>query len=187
MTGERDGQSPKEIRMKYLGYLVSVMLLCCVTFSCGEKCTRSVPEIVYFISFESAEDTTGWQGITDKMFVRDPAPGAGARSLQIGGGCLQPAAYIDLPPQAGPGNYVISCWGKAPRVSRPGRIVLQIAQEGGEGREVQLIVDSEDWTSYKSEESLRCSEDCTLRLQVWIGGFAPAQMFVDCIKIEKVE
>ncbi|UCB51948.1 MAG: hypothetical protein JSV10_08145 [Candidatus Zixiibacteriota bacterium] len=187
MIGESDSQSPKEIRMKYLGYLASMMLLCCVTFSCGEKCTRSVPEIVYFISFESAEDTTGWQGITDKMFVRDPAPGAGARSLKIGGGCIQPAAYIDLPPQAGPGNYVISCWGKVPQVNQPGRIVLQVAQEGGEAREIWLRVDSEDWMFYESREPLRCSGDCSLRLQVWIGGFVPANISVDCIKIERVE
>lgn len=173
--------------MRCLGYVVGLMVLCCATFSCGEKCTRSVPEIVYFSSFESAEDTTGWQGITDRMFVSDPAPGAGARSLQIGGGCIQPAAYIDLPPQTGPGNYVVSCWGKVPQVTQPGRIVLQIAQEGGEGREIQLRVDSENWTFYESKESLRYSEDCTLRLQVWIGGFTPAHMFVDCIKIEKVK
>ena len=173
--------------MRYLGYAAIVTLLCCVTTSCDKKSTRPAPDIVYLTSFESAQDTTGWQGITDKMFVCDPAPGAGIRSLHIGGGCIQPAAYIDLPPQTSPGNYVVSCWGKVPQVTRPGRIVLQIAQEGGEGWEVQLIVDSEDWTFYKSEESLRCSEDCTLRLQVWIGGFAPAHMFVDCIKIERVE
>jgi len=64
---------------------------------------------------------------------------------------------------------------------------LEIAQEGGEARQIQLRVDSENWTFYESRESLRCSEGCTLRLEIWIGGFIPANMFVDCIKIEKVE
>lgn len=173
--------------MKCSGCVTSVMLLCCLTISCGKKCTGPAPSIVYFSSFESAEDTTGWQGITDKMFVRDPAPGAGIQSLYVGGGCIQPTAYIDLPPQTGPGNYAVSCWGKVPQVTRPGRIVLQIVQEGRDAREIQLRVDREDWTFYESKESLRCSEDCALRLQVWIGGFVPANMYVDCIKIEKVE
>jgi hypothetical protein len=188
MLNEKENQSPKEVKMRYLGYVALMTLLCCVTVSCDKKSTRPAPVgVVYFNSFESAQDTTGWQGITDKMFVPDPAPGAGIRSLLIGGDCIQPAAYLDLPYQVGPGDYVVSCWGKVPQVSQPGGIVLQIAQEGGEARQIQLRVDSENWTFHKSRESLRCPEGCTLRLQVWIGGFVPANMFVDCIKIEKVK
>jgi len=184
---EKDAQSLEETRMKSWGCIVGVILLCCVAVSCAKKGTGPAQNTLYLNSFESAEDTTGWRGITDKMFVPDPAPGAGARSLCIGGGCIQPAAYIDLLAQSGPGDYVVSFWGKVPQMTRPGRIVLRIAREGGEGKVMELPVGSQEWTFHKSRESLRCAENCALRLELWIGGFAPAHMFVDCIKIERVK
>jgi len=173
--------------MRCLGYVAGVMLFCCIIVSCGEKCTEPTPSLIYFNSFESAEDTTGWQGITEEMFVGDPALGGGNRSLYIGGACLQPAAYLDLPPQTEGGNYRISCWGKIVKVSQVGRITLEIAQEGGQPREIQLEVNSEGWKFYESEGSLHCPANHGLRLEIWIGGFVPAHMFVDCIKTEKVK
>jgi len=65
--------------------------------------------------------------------------------------------------------------------------VLAIAEEDEERRQIQLKIDSEDWTFYESKEFLHCSIDHTLRLEIWIGGFEPAYMFIDCIKIEKVK
>jgi hypothetical protein len=178
--------SDQEARMRYSGYVVYAILFCCAIISCGKKCTEPAPSLVYFNSFESAEDATGWEGITEEMFVDDPAPGGGERSLYIGGECIQPAAYIDLPPQTDDGTYSISCWGKATELPQTGEVVLVIADAGGPSLGIQMEVDSEGWKFYESEGSLHCRADRRLRLEMWIGGLVPAYMFIDCIKVEKV-
>ncbi|UCE17709.1 MAG: hypothetical protein JSV84_12600 [Gemmatimonadota bacterium] len=150
-----------------------------------DECLPS--NIVYFNSFESDEDTTGWRWIFQEMFVADPAPGCGRQSLFIGGGCTQPAAYIELPSQAEDSYYIVSCWGKANESDRGGKIVLTTGDVGEERDETELIIHGTEWVSYASEESLYCPADNTLRIELWIGGFVPAYMFVDCIKVEKVE
>ncbi|KPK99371.1 MAG: hypothetical protein AMJ91_08055 [candidate division Zixibacteria bacterium SM23_73_3] len=60
--------------MRCLSYITGLMFFCCIIISCGGKSTESALSLVYFSSFESAEDTTGWEGITKEMFVCDPAP-----------------------------------------------------------------------------------------------------------------
>jgi hypothetical protein len=173
--------------MRYSGYVVSALLFCCTIISCGKKCTEPTPSLVYFNSFESAEDTTGWQGVSEEMLVGDPAPDGGNRALSIGGGCIQPAAYIDLPRQSEDGNYRVSCWGKASELPQTGEIVLAITDGGGQSRGIQLEIDSEDWRFYVSQGYLYCPADHGLRLEIWIGGLVPAHMFIDCVKVEKVD
>jgi len=173
--------------MRCLDYVAGLMLFCCVIISCGKESTKPAPSLAYFNSFESAEDTAGWQGIKEEFFVPHPAPYGGNRSLHIGGGCIQPTAYLTLPPQAGDRNYRISCWGKAPEQSQAGNVILTTTYIGVEREYIQLIINHKEWTFYKSEESLFCPANYSLRIEIYIGGIVPAYMFIDCIKIEEVK
>jgi hypothetical protein len=175
------------VAMKYLTYLTCVTLLCFSFASCDKKVISPSQDTTYFNSFESARDTTGWLGMTEEMFVSDPAPKGGNRSLHIAGGCLQPTTYIDLPAQTHDGDYRVNCWGKLEDASRGGKIVLAIHPEGENRGEMQLIIAGEEWTFFESEKSLHCPKNQRLRLEIWIGGFAPASMFIDCIEVEKVK
>ncbi len=51
-------------------------------------------EQIYFYSFESPADTSGWQG--DMEFRDDVPPSGGNRSVFISGGCIVPHAYVTL-------------------------------------------------------------------------------------------
>jgi len=175
-------------------------VLCCVMvllsgtiFSCyhstspsfQEDQEPSFPIIVYFNSFESSADSANWVGVYPSQFVSDPSPGGGEKSLHIGGGCLQPTAYIDLPVQPDSGNYTISCWGK--RGIGVGSVILTICDETyHDGTELTLRINQDDWTYIQSEESIYCAPGKQLRLELWCGGYAPQTMFVDQIKIERV-
>ena len=171
--------------MKFSAFLLAgAMLICLSMVSCDKKATAPARSVIYFNSFESAQDTTGWSGITDAMFVSDPAPKGGKQSLHIGGGCLQPAAHINLPAQTRESYYRVSCWGKVADISQGGSIGLAV---GEQRREIRLIIRDEEWTFYESEESLRCPANRNMRLEIYIGGYAPASMLVDCIKVEKVK
>ncbi len=174
--------------MKWVDNIACMALLCCTITSCGKKFTESTPpapNIVYFNSFESAEDASGWHGITEQMFVDDPAPEGGKQSLYIGGGCIQPTAFITLPLQTDDGYYTLSCWGKIKESYQGGMIVLTIEGEGEE--KIQLTVDNKEWSFYESQQALYCPADYKLRLEMWIGGIKSAHMFVDCIKIERLK
>ena len=173
--------------MRRLGYINILTLSCCLIISCAKKCAEPTPNFVYFNSFESAADTTGWHGITREMLVGDPAPGGGNRSLHIGGGCVQPTAYLDLLPHDGSGYYTISCWGKAAEPSGVGNIVLTKVKQNGEREEIELRIEGANWTFRRSRDFLYCPANCKLRIEILIGGIVGAHMFVDCIGIEKVK
>lgn len=154
--------------------------------SCDKRGTEPKGEPLYFSSFESAQDTTGWHGVNAAMFVGDPAPNGGEQSLYVGGGCIQPAAYIDLPSQTGGGHYRLRCWGKLADISQRGNIGLVLDAETGQRTEISLTISDTVWTSYESDEPLCCRADHHLRLEILIGGFVPASMFVDCIAVERI-
>ena len=172
--------------MRRLVFTAGLVLSCCLIISCAKKCIEPTPDSVYFNSFESPADTTGWYDIKPEMFVDDPAPDGGKQSLYIGGGCIQPAAYLDLP-QLRSGYYTISCWGKIPESKQAGTIVLAKVNPNGEREEIELIIDRTDWIFYRSKESLYCPADWKLRIEILIGGIVGANMFIDDIGIEKVK
>ena len=142
---------------------------------------------VYFNSFESEEDAANWNGIFPAMFVSDPSPGGGEKSLLIGSGCIIPTTYIDLPVQPDSGNYIISCWGK--KGTGGGGVILTISGEMIHDRnEIGLGINHDDWTYIRSEDSIYCASSKQLRLEIYSGGGygVSLTMFVDQIKVEKV-
>jgi len=66
---------------------------------------------VYFFSFETDGDTTGWQGTLspDQFEWRDDAP-YGARVLRLSGGCIMPTAYFTDQFQCPSGFYRLGGW-----------------------------------------------------------------------------
>jgi hypothetical protein len=142
--------------------------------------------VIYFNSFESDEDTTGWRWLDPEMFVKIPAPGGGKNSLHIGGGCTMPTAFLTLPPQYEEGNYLMSCWGKIDE-SSGGRVYLTTSDVHNDSVTVRLDVHSLEWQFLQTETSLHCSMEDTMRIEIWIGGIVPNSMYIDLLKVEKVE
>lgn len=176
--------------MKTLAYLACAACFCCVGVSCDQSSYEPSQDqdnssVVYFNSFESARDTLGWEGITEQMFVRDPAPTGGDWSLHIGGGCIQPTAHIVLPPHGCAGSYRLSFWGKLDDSVQRGVIILAVEAGGEQREEMALVVDSEQWAFYRSKRPLHRSANQELRLEIMIGGIVPASMSIDCIKVER--
>lgn len=165
--------------------IACAILFCSTIISCA-IIFIDAPELVYFNSFESSEDTTGWYGITDQMFLDDHAPDCGEQSLYIGGGCIQPTAWIDLPAQEEGGYYVLSCWAKIEDTTQTGQIILTITGENEQEEKLELLLDDTEWTFYETQKSQYWPANHKLRLEIRIGGLIPAHMFVDCIKIEKI-
>lgn len=187
--------------MKTLICIACLTCLVCGGLSCGpsayepegEEAISSGPgqdvtgsRVFYFNSFESPEDVLGWEGITAEMFVDDPAPGGGLRSLLIAGDCIQPTAYILFPPSGSAGSYRLSFWGKIHDNVQVGELVLAIDSDIEPREARRLMVAGDEWTFYRTKEPLHLSANQALRLEIMIGGFVSASMSIDCIKIEEI-
>ncbi|MFB0517052.1 MAG: T9SS type A sorting domain-containing protein [Candidatus Neomarinimicrobiota bacterium] len=143
--------------------------------------------VIYNNSFEVPEDTTDWVGLGYWMFVEDPAPGQGSRSLLVGGGCLQPAAWIDIPCTTGDGTYRLSFWGKAGEVTPgSGCVVVGPADWYAPATKmVEVCTDSLNWTFYQAEKDLQIGGIDSLRIQIWVGGIIYDDMQIDNLEVVK--
>jgi len=147
-------------------------------YECG---TVAIP-IVYMNSFESAQDTTGWQGIFQYMFVNDPAPNCGSKSLKIGGGCIFPTASIDFDSTLSGHSYKLSCWAK---VGENGGIIFLTTDDDKSFSPAMKIIEITDtvWTHYETDSTFYCPPDKNLRLGIFSGGFIPGHIYIDLLSI----
>ncbi|MFC1620380.1 T9SS type A sorting domain-containing protein [Candidatus Neomarinimicrobiota bacterium] len=141
--------------------------------------------IIYSNSFETPEDTSGWIGLGSWMFVDDPAPDEGTRSLLIGGGCIQPAAWIDVPCTTGDGPYRLSFWGNTGLITPYGGYVLVGPADpySAFAAGIEVHVDSLNWHYYQAEGELSLGGIDTLRIQILIGGIVYDDMQIDGLEI----
>lgn len=154
--------------------------------SCSKQPLLPEETVFYLNSFETVSDTTGWHGLTDRMFVPDPAPGGGKKSLRIGGGCIQPIAWMEFPPAHIERKFRLSCWAKIHQESQTGGVL--IANMDGETKIVaaELSMTGQTWNLYQSEKPLICPPGKKLRVEISIGGIIYASMQIDVLKIELI-
>ena len=142
--------------------------------------------IVYMNSFESAQDTVGWQGIFQYMFVNDPAPNCGSKSLKIGGGCIFPTASIDFDSTLSEHSYKISCWAK---VGENGGMIFLTTDDEKSFSPAMKIIEITDtvWTHYETDSTFYCPANKKLRLGIFSGGYIPGHIYVDLLSIIQID
>ncbi len=137
-------------------------------------------EVVYSNSFESPQDTVGWQGYMD--FRNDTPINGGNQSAFIAGGCVIPHFWIELGPFEEDGFYILRCWGK--NLQNGGMIYLQVGETFND--KVRIGIGDTVWTYYQSVDTLYCPSDEKITLAMFSGGFIPSSMLVDEVDIIKV-
>jgi hypothetical protein len=144
--------------------------------------------IIYSNSFETSEDTTAWSGYGNWGITVDPAPDQGTRSFLIGGGCIQPAAWIDVPCTTGAGRYRLSLWGKAVYSEWSGGSVAlsRAAWEPSEEPKIEIHVVEPSWTPHSSEIDITLEENDTLRIQIQVGGYIYDEMLLDALEVTRI-
>ena len=133
---------------------------------------------VYYNSFESQSDTSGWDGYAFSFNDDTPRHG-GRQSLYISGGCIIPHARIILPSQPTDCYLVLKCWGK--NLTDGGGVTLYV-DKAGYGA-VSINVTGKKWTSYVSEDKLFCPANTSLVLQITSGGIVSSSILVDMIEV----
>jgi hypothetical protein len=176
---------------KFLSSML-LLLLAPLALSCGGSCQDPTggddpAHVLYFTSFETASDIDGWAGIQEEDLSGDPAPGGGKRSLHIGGGCVQPTAHIVLEPREVDAVYTLSLWGKLTGGSQAGAVSLATDESYEERDLISLLVDSEEWSFFRSEEEIACPAGRRLRIEIWIGGIVGGDMMIDKLTVASKE
>ena len=170
-----------KIRSLVFVFLIFVLF----TVFCIQFPNEPNADTFYFNSFEVPSDTTDWNGISPNMFVKNPAPNGGEKSLLLCGGCVQPTAYINLPISNVDENYSVSFWAKIIEENQSGVISLSVIDGDIKLSEISLLASGQTWKYYKSEKKLFCPIGKQLRLEIMVGGIIPASMLIDLLKIEK--
>ena len=143
---------------------------------------------IYFNSFESNADTTGWWGYGDFGFY-DSAPQDGEdRSLYISGGCIWPHAVLDLEPLNEDRLLILRCWASpvyGGQVEQSGIISLIVSGDFSDSIEISITESS--WAAYQPSDTLFCPANHSLSLNLSCGGFVPGSMLVDLLEIIRIK
>jgi len=169
-------------------FILAVVFAAACTVSCRRlfSTAPSRTTLYYSNSFESDDDAKGWTGVATDMFIADPAPNSGDRSLQIGGGCIQPAAWLVFPKTTEEIRFKFSCWGKVDQPNQSGAVVLGVEGDTDDSNSLEIRIQERNWTYYASNASLVCPRGKQLRLEMRIGGIVFASMHVDGLIVERV-
>ncbi len=173
--------------MKFQLFVLTSLLAVGILFSCIQNPASPENVAYYFNSFEAPKDTTDWQGISFDMFINEPGPNGGRKSLFIGCGCFQPAASINLRECTENSEFKISFWAKIKENNLSGSILLSVMDRENKLDEIAINVVGNDWTFYQSDKSIFCAAGNFLRIEMMIGGIKAVSMNVDLLKIEVIK
>jgi photosystem II stability/assembly factor-like uncharacterized protein len=140
-------------------------------------------QVIYSNSFESPQDTAGWEWQGYMEFRSDVPPDGGIRSIYISGGCVWPHFWIELGPFDYDGFYKIQCWGKD--LGSGGGVTLD--EEGAFSHGANIFINESEWTFYESTEALFCTAGKKIILAMGAGGIVSSAMLIDKVEVVKVQ
>jgi hypothetical protein len=158
-----------------------IVLISCLAATSCEKANNAGQQI-YFNSFESQSDTTGWKGHAFN-FANDVPEHGGKTSLSVSGGCVLPHAEYIIKPQSTDSYLSFKFWGK--NLSNGGYVFLSVNKAGY--KEISFDVTEKDWTMFESKDTLFCPANTSLTLGIIAGGIAASSIVVDMIEIRKLD
>ncbi len=140
-------------------------------------------QVIYFNSFESPNDTVGWQGYGSRKFYSDAPPDGGKQSLYVSGACIVPHAWITLGPFDKDEYFILSCYGKNLQIG--GGASIQI--EGNYSKGAYVYIDKKEWTFYQSADTLFCPAGKKIMLSMGAGGIVASAILVDKLEVIKLD
>jgi hypothetical protein len=141
-------------------------------------------KIIYYNSFESADDTAGFSGYGYYDFKGEPSPDGGKYSLYVSGGCIWPHVMVDLPAKETDGYYRLEGWGRNLEIG--GTVELHNNLRWRD-ESISFSVSDSVWLYYSSDSILFCPAGQPMTLMMGAGGIIPSAMLVDQIKVIRVK
>jgi len=168
--------------------LILVVMIAVVINACQNS---SQPEsdgykTVYSTSFEKESDISDWSGVSKYNLTTSTCPEGEHFSLNISGGCMQPAASCEIPVVPS-GKYKLSFWAKMGQASQSAGLCLKQADSLDFIDTVNVQVTDTTWKYYETEKSLNMNSPSKLKIEVFVGGIIYANVFIDNLKVIKTK
>jgi len=141
---------------------------------------------VYSTSFEKESDISGWSGVSKENLTNISCPGGKHFSLNISGGCVQPAASYEIPVVQS-GKYKLSFWAKMGQTSQSAILYLKQAESSSFPDSVYAQVTDTTWKYYETRKSLNINSPSKLKIEVIVGGIKFANVFIDNLMVMKTK
>jgi hypothetical protein len=167
---------------------LAFLVLMVVAFSACKQTSEPENEegnLVYRSTFEKESDIVGWSGISKENLSDTTYSGGDKHSLHIGGGCIQPAASYESS-SVQPGKFKLSFWARMRQSSQSAAIYLGPSDYYSKPERLRLDVADTTWKYYETEKSLNISSPTKLKLEVLVGGIIFADVYIDNLKIGKI-
>jgi len=145
--------------------------------------SEPVGNAIYSHSFESPADTIGWSGYGSLELYPSAPGGGGSWSVRVSGGCVVPHAQTRIRIQSDVGQVVLQCWGK--NLALGGGV--QLYKISDQSVRISVQITDTVWTQSRSTETLTCSANDTLVLEMVSGGIIYSAMLIDKLEILKVQ
>lgn len=166
--------------------IVSMIFLLLI-YSCTDEILEPGAKDFYYNSFEVETDARGWEGISEGNFCGEAAPEGGNKSVIIGGGCVQPAASLNLGAVQSSAKLRICFQAKMVQENQ-GACLYLINYSGNEILDsIAVSVSGNYWKGYDSNSSLNVTRGDSLRIDVIAGGYFAAEVMLDCLRIYYVQ
>ncbi|MCP9292138.1 MULTISPECIES: hypothetical protein [Gracilimonas] len=134
-------------------------------------------EVVYFSSFESKAELSGWKG--GYKVIEDSPNGGGIKSAHISGGCVYPHFYRTLYPTQAE-QWGINAWAK--NLSNGGSITLENRTTD---QSIYLSIQDDEWKQLSSDDLLAVKDGDEVILTLNAGGFVSSSMLVTSVEVTK--
>lgn len=168
--------------------ILSILLIIILTVACESELTRPDQYIVYRNSFEVPQDTLNSTGISYQMFVKEPAPYCGYKSLKIDGGCIQPAmSYSFLSPST-EAKYRLELYAKMLTKDQTAVIELVYDTPDADKKEkATIVVKSNEWEYYKADKVVTFPPNTKFKINILVGGIIFSSMNIDYLTLVDVK
>lgn len=157
------------------------LIILSLNYSCDK--TEEIPapsSTIYLNSFESLNDTIGWEGFCSVEFTNDAAPGGGDQSIAISCGCIAPHASFEIGPFDEDHDLTLSFWAKGYGMGG----IISIGKHDSKLLALTIPQDS-TWTFFQSQDTLFCPKGENLSISMSAGGLGYGEIIVDLLEVIK--
>ncbi len=165
--------------------IVICIVLVSMSLGCDKNKTPTDPSgtTIFYSSFENTNDLSQWYGVWLENLRSDTPNGGGKLSAYIAGYGIEPYAFTEVGSFNQDFTVSLRCRGK--NMADGGVVSMYLKDD--EEQIIKLAIESKEWTTYESAETLNLAKGKTLRLELNSAFTVDSAILIDMVEVFKIE